>query len=61
MRWSGGIADSTDMSLSELQERRTGKPAVLPSMGSQRVRNALVTEQQPLTIVSSATMNKLIS
>ena len=36
MRWWDGITDSMDMSL-------TGK---LPSMGSQRVRHDLVTEQQ---------------
>jgi len=40
MRWLGAIIDSMDMSLSKLQEiAKTGKLAVLQSMGSQRVGN----------------------
>ena len=39
MRRLDGIADSMDMTLSKLQELVTGKPDVLQSMGSQRVRH----------------------
>ena len=42
MRWLDGITDSMDMSLSKLWRWwRTGKPGVLQSMSSQRVRHDL--------------------
>ena len=40
IRWLGGITDSMDMRMSKLWELGwTGKPGVLQSMGSERVRH----------------------
>ena len=40
MRRLDGVTDSMDLSLSKLRrEKRTGRPGVLQSMGSQRVRH----------------------
>ena len=45
MRWLDSITDSMDMGLSNSESWwRTGKPAVLQSMGSQRVRHNWATE-----------------
>ena len=47
MKWLDGITDSMDMSLSMTKRDRKDreKSGVLQSMGSQRVRHGLATEQ----------------
>ena len=50
MRWLDGIIDSMVMSLSKFLEMvKLGKPGMLQSMGLQRVRHDLATEQQQLS------------
>ena len=58
-----GITNSMDISSSKLQEivKDSRKPGVLQSMGLQRVRHDLVTEQQQLHNTHTHTHTKIIS
>ena len=51
VRWLDGITDLMDMRLNNLEdgEGLTGEPGVRHSMGSQRVKHDLATEQQQMT------------
>ena len=49
MRWSDGITDSLEMSLSKIQRNSEGQGSWM-FMGSQRVRHNLATEQQQVEI-----------
>ena len=54
MSWLDGITDSMDMNLGNLQEVvRAGKPSILQSVGLQRVRHDLATEQQSFQLLCS--------
>ena len=47
MRWLDGITDAMNTNFGKLQEMASeGRPGMLQSMGSQRVRHDWVTEQQ---------------
>ena len=47
IRWLDGLPDSMDLSLSKTPGDSGGQGSVMQSMGSQRIRHDLVTEQQP--------------
>ena len=56
-----GITDTMHMNLGKLQEMvrgGTGKPGMLQSMGSQRVRHDWVTEQQQYCFETSLTLEQ---
>ena len=54
MRWLDGITDSMDMNLRNFRRWwRTGKPGMLPSMGSQKVRHDWAIEQHSSIFILS--------
>ena len=57
MRWLEGIIDSMDMSFSKLWEIRIGKPGLLKSTGSQRVRPDFATERE-VTVLKTEGLNQ---
>ena len=59
MRWSVGITYSMDMNLSKLWEIvKDREPGVLQSMGSQRVRHDLATEQKQFCVSKGGISNQ---